>query len=213
MTFTNRFTAVLRRSYSTTPSPYPFSSTAQTLSSPAPPPRTKSLLTTLNTHLTSLSPSVSLLPLFSRRSPSRLLPGSVITVTSYSSPPTADNPAPTSNTFSGVLIAIRRRHAGRDTSIRLRNMVGRTGVEVAYKIFSPLIKEIKVVKRAEWSGPLVGKGAVEGGERKKPELKAAKRAKLYFVRDQPGRLVGVGGIVKQQREKELAAETRKGGRR
>lgn len=194
-----RLVPTLRRSYSTAPTatPYPFSSTALPLSTPTTEaPRTASLLTTLNRHLVSLSPlSASYLPLFSRRSPSRLLPGSVVTVTSYSSPPTAENPTPTSNTFSGVLIAIRRRHAGRDTSIRLRNMVGRTGVEVAYKVFSPLLKEIKVVSRAAFSGPLVAaKGDGKTGTRKKPALQAARRAKLYFVRDQPSRSVtGLAG--------------------
>ncbi|KAL8293565.1 hypothetical protein RQP46_000266 [Phenoliferia psychrophenolica] len=240
-TLRQRLAPVLKRAYSTSPAAYPFSSTAASIpSSSTPTPRTTSLLTTLNRHLVSLSPlSSSYLPLFSRRHPSRLLPGSVLTISSYSTPPTAENPTPTSNSFSGVLIAIRRRHAGRDTSIRLRNTVGRTGVEVAYKVFSPLLKEIKVVSRAAWSGPaVVGKDGKEG-VRRKPQLQAAKRAKLYFVRDQPARsvslrlrtpswtggadillrntrtcrLVSVGGIVKQQRERELLAETRKGGRR
>lgn len=177
------------RCYST--QPYPFSSTATSISSsPVAVPRTDSLLRTLNAHLTSQSPTATTyLPLFSRRSPDRLLPGSVLTVASYTSPPTPDNPAPASNTFSGVLIAIRRRHAGRDTSFRLRNMVGRTGVEVAYKVFSPLIASIKVVSRATTSGPQVVNAAGVEGQRKKPVLQAAKRAKLYYVRDQPSRCV------------------------
>jgi large subunit ribosomal protein L19 len=91
--------------------------------------------------------------------------------------------------FSGVLIASRRRHQGRDTSIRLRNLVGRTGVEMSFKVFSPLIKDIKVVQRAETSGPAVlGKDGVEL-PRRKPALRAARRAKMYFVRDQPNRSV------------------------
>lgn len=173
-------------------SPYPFSSTATVLPlAPAPPsPRTDSLLRTLNSHLTAQHPKAnSYLPLFSRRDKNRLLPGSVITVTSYAAPPTPENPSPATTVFSGVLIALRRRHAGRDTSIRLRNLVGRIGVEVSFKVFSPLIKDIKVVQRAETSGPaVVGKDGKEL-QRRKAALPAAKRAKMYFVREQPNRFV------------------------
>jgi len=180
------------RPLSSTPSidPYPFSSTARVVPpSPAPPLKpTDSLLRTLNAHLTSQhSNSQTYLDLFSRRSKLRLLPGSVLTVTSYSTPPTTENPTPATTVFSGVLIASRRRHQGRDTSIRLRNLVGRTGVEMSFKVFSPLIKDIKVVQRAETSGPAVlGKDGVEL-PRRKPALPAARRAKMYFVRDQPNR--------------------------
>lgn len=170
---------------------YPYSSTAQVISSISNPQASTlstSLLRTLNQHLTSQHPlSSSYSSLLSRRSPNRLLPGSVLTVTSYTSLPTPENPSPSTNTFSGVLIAIRRRHAGRDTSIRLRNLVGRTGVEISYKVFSPMVRDIKVVSAAARSGPkVVGKDGVELA-RKKPALRASKRAKMYFVRDQPGR--------------------------
>ncbi|GAA5919472.1 hypothetical protein JCM6882_001059 [Rhodosporidiobolus microsporus] len=197
------------------PQPYPF---ASTVSTPPPAPalpahRTDSLLRTLNAHLTSQHPAASTyLPLFSRRDKGRLLPGSVLTVTSYATPPTPENPNPATTVFSGVLIALRRRHQGRDTSIRLRNLVGRTGVEVAFKVFSPLIKDIKVVARAETSGPpVVGKDGNEL-QRRKPALKAARRAKMYFVRDQPSRLVSVAGIVRVAREREAAAAAKKGRR-
>ncbi|GAA5828798.1 hypothetical protein JCM11251_005878 [Rhodosporidiobolus azoricus] len=195
------------------PQPYPFLSLSAPLP-PAPPaplaPRSDSLLRTLNAHLTSQHPAASTyLPLFSRRDKNRLLPGSVLTVTSYASPPTPENPNPATTVFSGVLIALRRRHQGRDTSIRLRNLVGRTGVEVAFKVFSPLIKDIKVVARAETSGPpVVGKDGKEL-QRRKPALKAARRAKMYFVRDQPNRLVSVAGIVRVAREREAAAAAKK----
>lgn len=184
-------TSAIRCAPSAAPTEYPFSSTVITFPTLAtPPPLSTSLLRTLNLHLTSQHPHAeAYTALFSRRDPNRLLPGSVVTVTSYTSAPTAENPSPSTNTFSGVLIAIRRRHAGRDTSIRLRNLVGRTGVEVAYKVFSPMVKEIKVVSRAADSGPaVVGKDGKEG-QRKKPALKASKRAKMYFVRDQPNRCV------------------------
>jgi large subunit ribosomal protein L19 len=168
-------------------SAYPFSSTATIIPAAPAAPKTTSLLRTLNGHLNSQTPNGHLhSTLFSRRHPERLLPGSVVTISTYSTPPTAANPTPSSSSFSGVLIALRRRHAGRDTSIRLRNLVGRTGVEVSYKVSSPMIKEIKVVSRATTSGAEVvdKQGRVS---RRKPALRAEKRAKLYFVRDQPDR--------------------------
>ncbi|GAA6028239.1 hypothetical protein JCM8097_006934 [Rhodosporidiobolus ruineniae] len=191
---------------------YPFANTVTVLPpQPAPPAQLgDSLLRTLNKGLTAHHPHADrYTQLFSRRDKNRLLPGSVITVTSYATPPTPENPSPPTTVFSGVLIALRRRHHGRDTSIRLRNLVGRTGVEVSFKVFSPLVKDIKVVARAETSGqPILGKDGNEVG-RRKPALPAAKRAKMYFVRDQPNRLVSVAGIVRVAREREAAAATKK----
>ncbi|GAA5962592.1 hypothetical protein JCM8115_002133 [Rhodotorula mucilaginosa] len=194
--------------------PYPFSSAVQTFTNapttPAP-PRGDSLLRTLNAHLSSQHPKAdSYLPLFSRRADDRIRPGSVLTVTSYATAPTPENPSPATTVFSGVLIGIRRRHAGRDTSIRLRNLVGRTGVEMVFKVLSPLVKDIKVVQRAETSGPpVVAKDGSTSGPRRKPALKAARRAKMYFVRRQPDRLVSVAGIVKQAREREANQSKRR----
>ncbi|GAA5913301.1 hypothetical protein JCM5296_006968 [Sporobolomyces johnsonii] len=198
-------------SASASASPYPFSSTALVLPPSTAPalPLKDSLLRTLNAHLTAQHPnSKTYLQLFSRRDKQRLLPGSVLTVTSYTTPPTAENPAPATGVFSGVLIAIRRRHQGRDTSIRLRNLVGRTGVEISFKVFSPLIKDIKVVARAETSGPAVTNKDGKVVRWRKPALAAANRAKMYFVRDQPNRLVSVAGIIRQARERETAAAAR-----
>lgn len=193
------------------PSVYPFSSTARAVPSvPTPPKMTNSLMRTLNAHLTSLHPSAaSYLELFSRRHKNRLLPGSVLTVSSYASLPTPENPTPATTTFSGVLIAMRRRHAGRDTSFRLRNLVGRTGVEVAFKLFSPMIASIKIVARAATSGtPVLNSAGVEVS-RRKPVLLASRRAKMFFVRDQPSRLTNVGSVVKQAKEKEMLAEKKR----
>lgn len=190
-----------RRLVSTTTTPYPFSSTATVIpsSSTAEPPNAPlgdSLLRHLNSHLARQHPLHDVYSnLFSRRSKTRVLPGSVVTVTSYTSLPTTANPSPSTNTFSGVLIGIRRRHQGQDHSIRLRNLVGRTGVEQVYKVWSPMIKNIKVVSAAATSGPPVYNkdGTEKLGARKKPALRAAKRAKMYFVRDQPNRSVLVSG--------------------
>ena len=194
-----------------TPTLYPFSTTLTPIAAlPAPPTRTTSLLRTLNLHLTSLHPTATkYTELFSRNHENRLLAGSVLTVSSYLSVPTPANPNPSTTAFSGVLIASRRRHAGRDTSFRLRNLIGRTGVEVAFKLFSPLIADIKVVARAKTSGArILDSKGVEVG-RKAPELRAQRRAKLYWMRDQPGRMVAVSGIIKQAKEKALLAEKRR----
>ncbi|GAA6051060.1 hypothetical protein JCM3770_005478 [Rhodotorula araucariae] len=197
--------------------PYPFAAATLPLppastsaQSSAPAPRTDSLLRTLNAHLTAQHPRAhDYQQLFSRRDKRRLLPGSVLTVTSYAAVPTAANPSPPTSVFSGVLIALRRRHMGRDTSIRLRNLVGRTGVEQAFKVFSPLVKDIHVVARAETSGPPVVAKDGKEGPRRKAALPAARRAKMYFVRDQPNRLVSVAGIVRAARERETALAARK----
>lgn len=188
------FSAATRR---TAPQPapaaaYPYATNAQLFPAPAARPvRRDSLLRTLNAHLTAQHPrGPEFLRLFGRRDKQRLLPGSVLTVTSYSTAPTPANPSPPTTVFSGVLIALRRRHQGTDLSIRLRNLVGRTGVEMSFKVLSPLVKDIHVVARAEKSGPpTVAKDGKEG-PRRKPALRAARRAKMYFVRDQPGRCVG-----------------------
>ncbi|KAH0839692.1 hypothetical protein J3R83DRAFT_613 [Lanmaoa asiatica] len=73
---------------------------------------------------------------FSRRHPDRLLPGSVLTITTEHAP----------GIFSGVLISVRRR--GPDTSFVLRNVVQRTGIETQFFVNSPHLKDIKVRQRA-----------------------------------------------------------------
>jgi large subunit ribosomal protein L19 len=73
---------------------------------------------------------------FARRGRGRINPGSVLTLT-LSQPP---------YTFSGVLLSIRRK--GPDSSILLRNVVRKTGVEMRVALASPTLKAIKVVQRA-----------------------------------------------------------------
>ena len=66
--------------------------------------------------------------------------------------------------FNGIILALRRR--GIDTSILLRNKLEQTGVELWLKIYSPLLKSVEVVQRAQdW---------MRRGKR-------ARRAKLYFM--------------------------------
>lgn len=98
---------------------------------------------------------------FSRRSPDCLLPGSIVTVTLEHAP----------NTFTGVLLGIRRR--GPDSSFVLRNVVQRTGVEMQFFATSPHLKEIKVVKR--------------------PPKGRMRKAKLYYLRDSPEKMSTIAG--------------------
>ncbi|BGP24927.1 50s ribosomal protein l19 [Rhodotorula toruloides] len=189
---------------------YPFSSNVQVI----PPPRELSLrpdgklpqkhnlICTLNHMMTAQHPKgKTWMPLFSRRDKQRVRPGSILTVETYATAPTPENPKPSTSLYSGVLIGIRRRHEGRDLAIRLRTLVGRLHVEQVFKVFSPLIKSIKIVQRATRSGP-VTKNKDGTTTRRKPVLKAARRAQMYYVRDQPDRLPSVAGFVKAQRLKE-----------
>ncbi|EIW66635.1 hypothetical protein TREMEDRAFT_19129, partial [Tremella mesenterica DSM 1558] len=160
---------------------HPFSQTA--LISPSPlappsnllhPPSGASLITHLSRN--SIPTSVGGLDpiLFSRRHPQRIKPGSVISVVSHTTPARTNT-----NVFSGVLMGIRRR--GVDTSITLRNIVQKTGVEMTYKIFSPLIKEIIIVKRAD--------GSLGG-------LRDLHRAKLGWLRERPAMMSQIAAALK-----------------
>lgn len=119
---------------------YPFSKSA--LIPPAPytaPPKSlrigKGLMEYLHKSLPTPEKQNMLRSLFSRRSPMRLQPGSIITVTLEHAP----------TTFTGVLLGIRRR--GPDTSFVVRNIIQRTGVEMQFFVSSPHLKEIKVVQK------------------------------------------------------------------
>ena len=135
--------------------------TKRTLSHPFTPPTLTSLRkgVGLLAHLHRTLPLPSSHPLlstsFARRGRGRLLPGTVLTLT-LSQPP---------YTFSGVLLSIRR--TGPDSSILLRNVVRKTGVEMRVSLASPTLKAIKVVQRAERPPP-------KSSPRKKPAPKARK---------------------------------------
>lgn len=62
-------------------------------------------------------------------------------------------------------IVIARRNAGINSTFRIRRMMAGVGVEMVFPLFSPNIKEIKVVDR-----------------------RRARRAKLYYLRDKIARL-------------------------
>ncbi|OCF34732.1 ribosomal protein L19 [Kwoniella heveanensis BCC8398] len=162
-------------------SSYPFNPSAITRPSSAPSsPPPKSLLAprrgwSIITHLNATAPKSQYADLFSRRHPDRIKTGSVITVQQYT-----DATRKSVSPFSGVLMGIKKR-GGVDTSFRLRNIVNKIGVEMSFKINSPLIKEIKVVKRAEGRT-----GAVRD----------LRRAKVNYLRERPSLMTSIAGAIK-----------------
>jgi large subunit ribosomal protein L19 len=77
-------------------------------------------------------------------------------------------------------MGMRRR--GVDTSFTLRNVIGKLGVESAFKIYSPMIKEVKIIKRAEG-----GRGS---------GVRDLKRAKVNYLRDRAGLMERIAGALK-----------------
>ena len=131
-------------------------------------------------------PNNRLTSLFSRKSKDQIPPGSVLLVETYN-----DASKTTVNTFSGILIAIRRR--GMSTSFILRNIVSKLGVEIRFSLYSPLLKDIRVVQRAT-----AGKDDKTGG------LRRARRAKLYYLRNDNRKLAGISKSVAALRAREEA---------
>lgn len=99
--------------------------------------------------------------LFSRRSPAHLEVGSIVTVINEQAP----------TTFTGVLISIRRR--GPDSSIVLRNILNRTGIEMQFFPNAPGIKEVRVIRP--------------------PPKGRMRRAKLFYLRDAPDKMSMLAG--------------------
>ncbi|ODN80882.1 ribosomal protein L19 [Cryptococcus amylolentus CBS 6039] len=170
-------------------SAYPFNPAALQKSSPSPSnPPPQNLLTPKNgwsliTHLNKSIPPSPYAHLFARRGADRLPTGSVLTVVTYSDPQKKSI-----SPFSGVLMGVNR--GGVDTSFRLRNIVNRAGVEMTFKLNSPMIKEIKVVKRAE-----KGKG----------QLRDLKRAKVNYLRERPSVMAAIARALKSAKAEETAA--------
>lgn len=162
----------------------------------AAPPATKhparGVMARLDAQLTQqLDPNEDIARLFSRRSPEAVRPGSIMLVETWLSASKT-----TSTSFAGVLIAIRR--AGVATSFVLRNLAHKLGVEVRFSAYSPMIKQIRVIQRAD-----LRKG--ESG----PGITRARRAKLYYMSRRVDRRVNsVAGVVKQFRAAEQAQESK-----
>jgi ribosomal protein L19 len=92
--------------------------------------------------------------LIDKESPGCVYPGSIVRVVSYLTLSKPD----LSSSFTGVLIGIKRR--GNQTSFRLRSSVLGTGVELQVPIFSPMVKQVQVLKHIK-----------------------ARRNKLYYLRN------------------------------
>lgn len=108
--------------------------------------------------------------LFSKSHPDCLRPGDVIIVETLNSMSTDKT-----STFIGVLIAMDRR--GLQSNLTVRNVILKIGVEMKYMLYSPLIKSIRVMKRGE----------------------GFRRAKLYYLRDNPGRAFRLEGLIKLEK--------------
>ncbi|CAG8465045.1 7816_t:CDS:2 [Funneliformis caledonium] len=131
--------------------------------------------------------------MFAKHGKDRIQAGDVLLVEMYTSMSSVKNSSTTSTgsssksgttAFAGVCICIKRK--GVDTNFTLRNIILKVGVEQKFFINSPLIKSIKILARGE----------------------GFRRAKLYYLRDQPGKAFQIGGLIKKEREKrnaELAA--------
>ena len=130
------------------------------------------MLGRLNHQLKYSSESAKFYPLFARRGPvkGRIPPSSVLTVTYFT-----NGQKTHLATFAGVLIGVRRR--GADISIRLRNVIMKTGVEQTFNLGSGLIKDIKVLKRGKMH-----------------------RSKLYWVRKQPKALAKMASGIQSNKQ-------------
>ncbi|KAF5321269.1 hypothetical protein D9619_000964 [Psilocybe cf. subviscida] len=152
---------------SAAPTAYPFSKTALI---PPPPPvqptealqKGKGLMEHIKKTLySSPEKGVMMQKLLNRKSPEQLRVGSIVSVISAQAP----------NTFNGVLMAIRRR--GPDSSIRVRNILQRTGTELQFFLNNPHLKEIKVLRP--------------------PPRRVMRRAKLFYLRNSPDKMTMLAG--------------------
>ncbi|KAI9286371.1 translation protein SH3-like domain-containing protein [Umbelopsis sp. AD052] len=120
--------------------------------------------------------------LFSRKNPNRIHPGSVLLVETLNS-----KAKESTSTFMGVVIAIRRK--GLETTFTLRNLVMKVGVEQRFALYSPMLKSIKVLQPA-------------GSKDTK-----FRRAKLFYLRDQPGKAFqSLQSLWKQEQAEKVAAK-------
>lgn len=96
----------------------------------------------------------------------------------------------TGDPFAGVCINIRRR--GIDTAILLRGQLTRVGVEMWYKIYSPLVEGIEVVQRAQ---------------------KRARRARLTYMRNVKHDRGSVENVVRIYLRQKAALGSAEGGKK
>jgi large subunit ribosomal protein L19 len=96
----------------------------------------------------------------------------------------------TGDPFAGVCINIRRR--GVDTAILLRGQLTRVGVEMWYKVYSPLVEGIEVVQR---------------------RVKRARRARLTYMRNVKHDKGSVENVVRVYLRQKAALGTSEGGKK
>ncbi|KAG0150790.1 hypothetical protein CROQUDRAFT_87625 [Cronartium quercuum f. sp. fusiforme G11] len=169
---------------------YPFSDCVTSSSDATRLDPTIGLMQTIQKKLISTSVNTEFHSLFQKNHPNALRPLSVVQVESYT-----NSSRTTTNMFTGVLMAVRRR--GMETSFRLRCLIERVGIEVKFNVFSPMIKNIVVVKR---SGETMGsKGRMM--------IRKPRRAKLFYLRDQPQKLPDIRKIIKAVAAENLSNPT------
>lgn len=144
------------------------------------PPQKDSMKAVSSTLLTRYDPSGERQAMISRRNNKALKVGQVLSIYAYN-----NYPAPTPiSVFSGYLIGIKR--SGVESSIRLRSQVMRIGTEMRFPLFSPTIKEIRVIKETP--------------------PKKIRRAKLFYMRTEKHDRGAVDGILRQDRERRETKE-------
>lgn len=100
----------------------------------------------------------------------------------------------------------------------IRNLVLKLGVEQRFNLYSPLLKDIKVVQRANATKQVrTGKKVANQGtlKEKNPNkginnvdnvkslgLRRTRRAQLYYLRKDDRKLNAVGNVIKKMREEE-----------
>lgn len=190
-------------------SAYPFSSQVKT---PTPPPAvehanltstrfnghpalpkvrdpSRGVLDYVNLQLRSqLDPNGRFTSMFHRNSNERIPVGSIISVETYTTPAKTGT-----STFAGVLIAVKRR--GTSTSFILRNLISKLGVEMRYNLYSPLLKDIKIIAKAD--SPKRPRRGV---------LVRSKKAKLYYLRKNEARLASISRMIKSHKQAEQKQE-------
>ncbi|KAL6706327.1 hypothetical protein ACN47E_005617 [Coniothyrium glycines] len=123
-----------------------------------------------------LDPTGARTRLFSKENPERARVGDILLVRQRTGEP-----------FAGVCINIRRR--GVDTAILLRGQLTRVGVEMWYKVYSPLVEGIEVVQRA---------------------AKRARRARLTYMRTVKHDRGSVENVVRMYLRQKAALGTAEG---
>lgn len=158
---------------------YPFSDSVKITNESIPTDSTIGLMQMIQKKLISTSVNTEFHSLFKKNHPNALRPLSIIQVESYT-----NSSRTSTNLFTGVLMAVKRR--GTETSFRLRCLIERVGIEIKFNVFSPMIKNIIVVKRS---------GEIDD-RRGKMLIQKPRRAKLFYLRDQPQKLPDIKKIIK-----------------